>query len=224
MKAEGYEIDRFGSELKAQLSESLAAGDDASGLTRAVTECAAAAEAFCGERPLACGPGCPHCCVLSVAILLPEGLRIAAWLRQQPPASQSRMRARLAAHSCFARWMDDEERIFQKAACPLLDAAGSCAIHPVRPLVCRGAASFDRNSCRQAFRPMRLEQECGVAVDFLRQSIFDAAFISLAEALEQHGLDARSIELGTGILAFLDRPDCRQRLLSGGRLPDALWQ
>lgn len=224
--AEGaWNADRFGSGLTAALLAVLAGGRDADGLQRAVADSAAAAEGVCDGRPMACGPGCPYCCVLNVAILLPEALVIADWLNQQLPAARlADLRARLAAHCCRARWMEDEERIFQKAACPFLDGAGNCSIHQVRPLVCRGAASFDRDSCRAAFSPLLAEEERQVPVDLLRQAAFDAAFMALAEVLRRHGLDDRSIELGTGVLAFLDHPDCRELFLAGGRLSHAFWE
>ncbi len=214
----------FSPELAPTLVAMLAKIPEAGTLKRVVAESAVAADALCGNRPMACGPGCPHCCVLNVAVLLPEGMVIADWLRQQHPAKTlDALREQLAAHSRRVRWMEDEERIFEHAACPLLDPAGNCSVHPVRPLECRGAASLDRDSCRTAFRPFFIDQEPRVPADLLRQAAFDSAFKALARALQHHGLDDRSIELGRGVLAFLDRPECRDLLLSGERLPQELW-
>jgi len=39
-----------------------------------------------------------------------------------------------------------------------------------------------------------------------------------------YGFDDRSIELGSGVLAFLERPELRERLLCAGQLPAELWQ
>ena len=225
MAVRAWDVDLFGWELTATLVATLSGSPDAAVLQRAVVDCAAAPDAICGERPVDCGPGCPHCCVLNAAILLPEGMIIADWLQQQlPPASLMALRDRLTSHRCWVRWMDDEERILKHATCPLLDTTGRCGIHPVRPLVCRAAASLDRNSCREAFSPMHLDQDRLVPVDLLRQTAYDAAFVALANALLHQGIDDRSIELGTGVLAFLERPDCRELLLSGDRLPQALWE
>ncbi len=220
-----WDVDRFSSGLTAGLVAALAGGRDALSLARALTGCAMAAEAVCSERPMACAAGCPHCCVLNVSILLPEGMVIADWVQERlsPPALGA-LRERLAAHCCWVRWMEDEERITKQTVCPMLDTAGRCSIHPVRPLVCRAVASLDRTSCREAFNPIITDEVRLVPADLLRQAAFDAAFMALAQALRHHGLDDRSIELGAGVLAFLDGPECRERLLCGGRLPGALWQ
>ncbi len=225
MTGDAWSSDKFGSDLAGALSASLALDRSVQALERAVAECAAAADAVCADRPMACAAGCPHCCVLNVAILLPEGMVIAEWLRQRlTPAALADMRKSLAAHRSWERWMDDEERIARKAVCPFLDAAGGCAIHPVRPLACRGVASLDRISCREAFNPIISDQERTVPADLLRRSAFDAAFAALARALRSHGLDDRSIEMGTGVLAFWERSECREMLLAGARLPRELWE
>ena len=220
-----WNAERFGSGLTATLVADLDGVRDAASLALAVTKCAAAAEAVCCDRPMACAAGCPHCCVLNVSILLPEGMVIADRLLEGlPPPALDALRGRLAAHCRRVRWMEDDERVYQQVACPLLDAAGHCSIHPVRPLVCRAVASYDRSSCREAFSPVISDEDRLVDADPLRQAVFDEAFMALARAVRHHGLDDRSIELGSGVLAFLERPELRERLLSGGQLPAELWQ
>jgi Fe-S-cluster containining protein len=219
-----WDADAFAAGLSVDLDTVLMGAHDARTLARAVDVCAAAAEKVCGGRPMACAAGCPHCCVLNAAILLPEGMIAADWLRQRlSPVELDEVREELAAHRTRARWMDDEERIVKLVACPLLDAAGSCTIHPVRPLVCRAASSLDREACRRAFRPVITDEPRTVPADLLRRAAYDEAFRALAGAMGDAGLDSRSIELGAGILAFLDYPDYRDLLCGGGRLPDDLW-
>jgi Fe-S-cluster containining protein len=216
-----WNAERFGSELTALLVSVLAG----KGLSLAVTECAAAAEAVCCDRPMACGAGCPHCCVLNVAVLLPEGMAIADWLRERlRPSELDDLCVRLTDYCRRVRWMEDDERITNRVNCPMLDAKDNCSIHPVRPLVCRAVASLDRASCRETFNPVVTDEARLVNADVLRQSVFDEAFMALALAIRHHGLDDRSIELGRGVLAFLVHPGLRERLLSGERLPADLWQ
>ena len=210
-------------ELTGTLDRLLARGRDAAVFGRAQAECAAAAEALCAGPAVACRAGCPHCCVLNVAILLPEGLLAANWLREHLGVGEvARLRERLAAHCRRIRWMDDEERIFKRTTCPFLDAAGCCIIHPVRPLMCRAVASWDSDSCRAAFAPLPDEEGRLVPADRLRQAAYDAAFVTLAGNLQRHGLDDRSIELGAGVLGFLDNPGLRCEFLDGNRLPRTL--
>lgn len=225
MPDSAWNSERFGSELTSTLAAVLAERVDAVSLARAVSQCAAAAEAVCRERPIACAAGCPHCCVLNVAVLLPEAMIIADWLRARLQQSELiALRGRIADHCRRVGWVEDDERISKQVVCPLLDAAGNCSIHPVRPLVCRAVASLDRASCREAFDPIITDQERMVSADLLRQRVFDQAFMALAQVIGQCGLDDRSIELGSGLLAYFDQPALRERLLAGERLPVELWQ
>jgi len=217
-------VEHFGDELTAELNAMLNGRIDAAALSQAVAHAGAAAEAVCLDRPMACAAGCPHCCVLNVAVLLPEGLAIADMLQAQlAPAALDRLRQRLAIHSSWVRWMDDEERTARTAYCPLLDSAGRCAVHPVRPLACRGVAALDSSSCREAFNPIISDQARLVPADLLRRMVYDEAFRALARALKSNGLEDRSIDLVEGIRAFLERPGCRELYLSGVELPGELW-
>lgn len=216
--------DEFTSALATRLAALFSEGVDAAALARGVTACAEAAEALCQGRPMACSAGCPHCCVLNAAALLPEAMIIAQWLRERlSPPELGEMRKALAAHRSGARWMEDEERIARQMACPLLDSGGSCLVHPVRPLVCRAAASLDSESCREAFSPMITDEVRAVPADLLRQAAYDAAFATLGQTLRLYGVDHRSIELGTGVLAFLEHPEFRDLIVCGGKLPGVLW-
>ena len=220
-----WDGERFAGDLTAALVERLAGYRDFGLLARAVAESAAVAEEACLGRSMVCAAGCFYCCVLNVAVLLPEAMVIADYLRRDLAQSDlADLRARLVTHSNGARWMNDEERIIREAICPLLDRAGHCMIHPVRPLVCRAVVSLDRDRCRAAFSPIISDEVRLVPTDLLRQTVFDTAFRSLAQSLRHHGFDARSIELGAGLRAFLEYPEYCEQLLSGGRLPDELWQ
>ncbi len=219
-----WDADAFSVDLATELRPVLTDMRDPSILVRAVRISAERAEEVCAGRPMACRAGCPSCCVLNVAVLLPEGMLVADWLRQRlTSAGLSEMRERLTAYRTRARWMDDEERIAKGVSCPLLDPAGSCSIHPVRPLVCRAASSLDREACMQAFRPAFADEPRLVPADLLRRAAYDEAFRALARGVGEAGFDDRSIELTTGILAFLEEPELKELLCGGGRLPDTLW-
>ena len=224
MTGDTWNADRFGPDLTATLVTALSGARDAASLALAVSGSAAAAEAVCSGRSMACTAGCPHCCVLNVAILLPEAMVIAGWIRERLlPSELDAARKRLELHRSWTRWMEDEERIVKMASCPFLHAAGHCLIHPVRPLACRGVSSLDSFSCREAFTPIYTDEMRTVPTDLLRQAAFDDGFTALAQALRFHGLDDHSIDLGCGVLGFLEHPEYRELYLRGGRLPRALW-
>lgn len=208
-------------ELAAILPDALEKGNIEAGLLRGLTLCADRAEALCVGREMACARGCPHCCVLNVAVLLPEAMRIAETITA---TEWSALQNRLERHCNRERWMDDQERVMRGAFCPLLATDGSCSIHPVRPLACRGVASLDSGRCRSAFNPIiDDEHDRSVPADLVRQAAYDRAFMALGRALANQGLDDRSIELGVGILAFARNPEIKTLFLSGGRLPRELW-
>jgi len=225
MAGNSWNGDDFLGELTTRLSAALIARRDATALAGAVTACAAAAETICSGRLMSCSAGCAHCCVLNVAVLLPEAMAIADWVRGRlSPEELQDLQRRLESHRSWARWMEDEERIAKQMTCPFLDGTDNCTIHPVRPLACRGVASLDRNSCREALAPIITDEPRFVMTDLLRQAAYDNAFRALGQAVKASGLDDRSIELGCGVLAFLEGAECRELLLGGGKLPDALWR
>lgn len=201
------DFEQFGITLTEEL-DAILAGSCTSGLQRAVAHTATAAESVCRDRPMACAAGCPHCCVLNVAVLLPEASAIADFLqRELAPPELADLKQRLSLHSSWVRWMDDEERIIRKAVCPLLDPTGKCTVHPVRPLACRGVASLDSNRCREAFNPIISDDDRLVPADLLRRAFYDEAFKQLARALKKHGFDDKSMDLVDGICSFLGQPD-----------------
>lgn len=225
MDATGWNPDAFAAQLKERLEPLLCGGSRQAHLGKALETCSEAAESLCHDRIMACGAGCPHCCVLNVAVLLPEAIIIADWLQNALlPAELAVLKKTLALHRCWGRWMDDEERIAKKVTCPFLDHAGSCLIHPVRPLACRGVSSLDRASCREALAPVLTDEPPLVVTDLLRRAAYDESFRTFAELLKVYWLDARSIELGSGVLAFLEEPALVDHFLDGRRLPDELWR
>lgn len=222
---DSWHEEQFRRELTDMVANALRGDVSPATVATAVAACADGAEDLCHDRPMACAAGCLHCCVLNVAVLLPETLVIARWLREKlAPDELDQLTRALATHRSWARWMDDEERVLKRMYCPLLDNYGGCSVHPVRPLACRGITSLDSESCREAFAPVVTDDERTVPADLLRKSVYDAAFTALADGLRLLGLDDRSIELGAGVVAFLEHPALQDELLSGKKLPQSLWQ
>lgn len=218
-----WNVEKYAADVRSVARSAFEAGGSAV-FDEAVATIASFAESVCSGRPMACAPGCPHCCVLNVAVLLPEAMLIAEWLRARlTPTGLETLKERLGAHRSSARWMEDEERIIRQVFCPFLDGYGSCSIHPIRPLACRGAASLDGDACREAFAPVATDEPRTVPADLLRQAVYDDAFSALGEELGHCGLDNRSIELGAGVVAFLENPGYRDMLKRGERLPQSLW-
>ena len=224
MKSAEINLQQIESRLLQVAAELLPTAHDVVGLCACISALNDTADELAGHRPVACGAGCPHCCVLNVAVLLPEAAVIAAWLELKFHDEQRvELITLLKKQADRVRWMEDSERIHRKVVCPFLDKAGRCGIYPVRPLVCRGVTSLDKQACCHQFDPSNLDDPEGVPMDTVRKMVIDATFGALAHALEQHHYSSRSIELSRGVAAFLEKPELVQELLSGRSLPAELW-
>ncbi|MGB8366379.1 MAG: hypothetical protein ACLQUZ_01670 [Rhizomicrobium sp.] len=101
---------------------------------------------------LACDKGCPACCTMRVTAAAPEIFLLARTIRRIHE-TESGMRLdlprRIAEAHRAGAGLDDQHRIALKRPCPMI-LRGVCIVHPVRPLACRGHASFDKRACALA--------------------------------------------------------------------------
>lgn len=202
----------------------LATVHDTSGFAATMSAYTDLAEQLAGHKPVACKVGCSHCCVLNVAVLLPEAVAIAGWLSMHcAGAGYDAQLKHLQAYALRVRWMEDSERIHRQTTCPFLNRQGGCSIYPVRPLVCRGVTSLDKAACLAALDPSQFDASHAVPMDTMRRQVMDAAFSALARAMQQQPMMSRSIELCNGVAAFLANPGLASVLASGADLPASLW-
>lgn len=191
------------------------------GLMERVEARIAAALSVRSGPPPACGPGCAACCMLNVGTSPVEGAAVAAYLRTRlgPDGAAREGRALLAFHD-RVRWLDDGERIRERLACPFLDGAGRCAIHPVRPLACRSISSLDPEACRRAMAVRGDEDpHATVQMDLLQLEVHEAALGALSRALSARGLDARMRDVTGMAGAFLADSSLAARFGGGARVP-----
>lgn len=225
MKERDIDLLTIESRLFQVAAELLPTAHDQKGLTAVMSAFADSVEQLAGHREVACRAGCSSCCVLNVAVLLPEAAVIAAWLEQQTPVNDRELLLpRLREQAVRVRWMEDSERIHRHTVCPFLDQAGRCDIYPVRPLVCRGVTSLDRDDCREVLDPSVFDSSFAVPMDTARKLVIDTAFCALAHALDRQKITSRSIELSAGVSAFLGKPDLVRSLLQGETFPESLWE
>lgn len=169
----------------------------------------------------ACGPGCAACCTLNVGTLAVEGAVAAALLRRSVPATElPALGATLRGFHDRVRWLEDGERIESRARCPLLDAAGRCTIHPVRPLACRSVSSLDAADCRRVMAAGADEEDGRVVrMDLLQRALYLEALAAAGEAVARRGLDARCRDVTGMVGLFLADPALAPAFLAGRRLP-----
>ena len=169
---------------------------------------------------VACGPGCGACCVLNVAVLFPEAITIAWFLRRRFSDQQlDSLCARLKDLLTRTRWLDDEERLFVRVPCAFLDAKGCCMIHSVRPLLCRSITSTDPEVCHDAVAMAPLDGVPCVKMNLFQKQFIDTVYTELAGALEELGLDHRPRRLSAAVLTLLAEPGLVGTFLSGGAVP-----
>jgi Fe-S-cluster containining protein len=143
--------------------------------------------------------------VVYVAVLRPEAATIVAYLERKLSASEFlALQQKVDALYAAIRWLDEEERIRWRQPCALLDEDGTCSVYPVRPLLCRGMTSIDPETCRQAIELLPLGDAPPVTVNLFQSFLFNQAFIALARAMENAGLENRSMEMTAAIKALLD--------------------
>lgn len=170
-------------------------------------------------RQVACRAGCGTCCLLNVAILFPEAIAIAWYLRRRfDPDRRVALQERLAELHLRTAWLDDEERLYVREPCAFLDDSGCCMIHGVRPLLCRSITSIDAVSCRDGLALAPLEGMPVIAMNLFQKNLMDAAFRGVAEALGTLGLDNRSWRLSTAMYRLFSEATVVERFLAGERM------
>ena len=172
-----------------------------------------------GGEHIACAAGCGSCCVVNVAVLLPEAVAIANFLWERGEPALGEVAGRLAELHQQVCWLDDDERILLRRPCAFLDAGGSCSIYPVRPLLCRSVTSTDPLRCREAIALEALGEAPPVLMNLFQKGIMNAAYRGLAEALVSRGLDGRGVKLTVAVHRLLTEPQCLPRFLAGGPVP-----
>ncbi len=159
-----------------------------------------------GHPPLACHKGCAPCCVLRVTATAPEVLLIARYIRATSPLLARAgidLAARVAECDRAARGLDAEKRAALRKRCPFI-AKGICVIYRVRPLACRGHASYDKRACADALRGKAVEVPLSAAHATVRSIVQSA----MQSALRDAGYPWASYELNHALQIALADEKC----------------
>ena len=124
----------------------------ATALARAEELSAIAREREPPDRPIACKKGCSACCSAKVLVAPPEAVRLAEHARKTlSRLAYTSLLERVHKAHALSRGLTRVERVRASIPCPVLDDAGACTLHDVRPLICAGWSSLDKTGCDAHF-------------------------------------------------------------------------
>lgn len=163
---------------------------------------------------LACDKGCPACCALRVTATAPEIFLLAQYVRHidgTPAGTMLALPRQIELANRATRGLSEAKRMALRRPCPFM-IRGVCVVHPVRPLACRGHASFDRKACAQAMAGRDVEVPISAPHIALRGLVQDALRAALTEA----GLPSGLYEINQALTLALDDPSREGQWLAGG--------
>lgn len=162
---------------------------------------------------IACHKGCATCCTIRVVATAPEVLLVARYLRSAGGALKQEgidLLQRLADADALTRGCDEQQRVELSCRCPYIDK-GACVIYPVRPLACRGHASYDKRACVDAAAGRVDEIPYSVPHMAMRSLIQNA----MQSALRDAGYAWAVYELNHSLRIALADDECEEGWLAG---------
>jgi Fe-S-cluster containining protein len=163
---------------------------------------------------LACHQGCAACCDLRVAATAPEILLIAQYIVATKPAFAGigvDLADRVARDAAITSGLDNKQRLALRRFCPFIED-GLCLIYRVRPLACRGHASFDKAACAEAMVGLNSEALVSMPHFLVRCVVQNALLASLRDAGVAWGL----YELNSALDLALTNPGAEAAWRGGG--------
>lgn len=167
-----------------------------------------------GHPPLACHKGCATCCTLRVLATAPEIFLIARYIRNAAEALAKigvDLPARIAEADRMTRGLGEAERVKLRRQCPFIVTGGVCCIYPVRPLACRGHASYDVRACAEAASGKRGEIPFSEPHAMVRSLVQNA----MQSALRDAGYAWGGYELNHGLRIALADEDSHDAWAGG---------
>lgn len=152
-------------------------------------------------KEIACAKGCSVCCRVNVAVLSPEVSAIKHYLyANRTETEMESLKKKLTELYRDVRYLDEEERLFTNRQCAFLEDDGSCGIYEMRPFLCRSVTSANASTCREAVSMIALGTYVFVPMNIAQKSLMDAAFMGLADALDDYSVPSGSSELTKSVL------------------------
>ncbi|MCX5891846.1 MAG: YkgJ family cysteine cluster protein [Deltaproteobacteria bacterium] len=165
-------------------------------------------------RPIACTPGCDHCCHNQVEVAPPEALVIGHFLeRLLPPEERDRFLAKLGTwlEATAGKSKEEIARLRRELPCPLLQEH-RCSAYPVRPLVCRAMHSLDAGQCEASLRAGDLTSGAYYAE---RHDLVLAIVHGLQAGCQALNCQSGILDLAQALQDYFRRPEPGERWIKG---------
>jgi len=159
---------------------------------------------------IACHGGCASCCTIRVTATAPEIFSLARQIRAFPQEITSELKQRILATEQATRNLSPAQRMASSLACPLIKNE-FCISYSVRPLACRGHASYDKDACREALSG----GSCEVPVSALQLTVRSLVQNALQSALRDAHLPWGCYELNQALAIALSDTSCERAWLAG---------
>jgi hypothetical protein len=166
-----------------------------------------------GAPALACRGECEDCCTLRVVATAPELFLVARFVTVNAPAFRERGRdliGDIARMDADVGGFSEERRLALRRMCPFIER-GLCLAYRVRPLACRGHASFSRESCIDAISGGSAQAEISTPHLVVRSLVQNAMMSALRDA----GLVWRLYELNRALNIAIATPTALALWISG---------
>ncbi len=170
----------------------------------------ATARDACTSDRVACHGGCASCCTMRVAATAPEIFALARHIRALPEALSAELSRRIAAADRATHRLDEAQRCAAGIACPFVDG-GLCSVYSVRPLACRGHASFDAQACIDALSG----RACEVPVSTLHMNVRSLVQNAMQSALRDARYAWGVYELNQSLFMALTDVACEAAWIRG---------
>lgn len=162
----------------------------------------------------ACKAGCSYCCYYKVEVKAHELLLIHDHMQKHfAPATIAQVLDEAATNAELIRSLTPEQHLTRNIKCPLL-VNNQCSVYQVRPYKCRNFHAVDVSGCEQSFNdPASMSITSGLIESVAMFG--DAHSQGFEAAAARKGLDARSYDLNTGLLAVFSEKNAFKRFQQG---------
>ena len=167
-----------------------------------------------GQPSLACKGECAACCTLRVAATAPEVFLMARFVAVNAPAFAEAgidLPRRIADTAAVVGGLSETQRIAVRRECPFIEN-GLCLAYRVRPLACRGHASFDKEACVKATAGESVEAPVSTPHLVVRSLVQNALLFALRRRRTrlgplraQRGASHRPIDSGRAVQMGCER-------------------